>query len=73
MTLTNGHLSDVELSPRELEVLTSVAGFYTTTEIGELLHITPNTVKCHLKAINQKLAVNTRGQAVRRARALDLM
>ena len=69
----NGYLSDVELTPRELEVLATVADLYTAAETGEILCITLNTVKSHLKAINVKLAVSSRGQAVRRARSLGLM
>ena len=74
MTLTvNGHLEDVALSRRELDVLAVIADLYSTEEAALILHITPNTVKTHLKTIYQKLAVGSRGEAVRRARSLGLM
>ena len=73
MTLVNGHLGDVSLSPRELDVLALMGDLYTTAEAAKILHVTPNTVKCHLRAAYIKLAVNSRGQAVRRARSLGLM
>jgi len=73
VTLVNGHLGDVSLSPRELDVLALMGDLYTTAEAAKILHVTPNTVKCHLRATYIKLAVNSRGQAVRRARSLGLM
>jgi len=74
VTLTvNGHLEDVALSRRELDVLAVIADLYGTEEAALILHITPNTVKTHLKTIYQKLAVGSRGEAVRRARSLGLM
>ena len=74
MTLTvNGHLEDVALSRRELDVLAVIADLYSTEEAALILHITPNTVKTHLKTIYQKLTVGSRGEAVRRARSLGLM
>ena len=73
MTLVNGHLGDVSLSPRELDVLALMGDLYTIAETAKILSIMPNTVKCHLRATYIKLAVNSRGQAVRRARSLGLM
>ncbi|MFI0405560.1 LuxR C-terminal-related transcriptional regulator [Actinomadura sp. 3N508] len=61
------------LSPRELEVLRSVAQLMTTEEIAASLYVSVNTVKTHLKSINRKLAVSRRAEAVRRAHQLSLL
>ena len=58
------------LTDREREALDWLIQGLTNKEIAEKLVITPNTVKRHLKAIFEKLEVNTRSAAV--ARALEL-
>lgn len=52
------------LSERELEILYWVRVGKTNQEIGEILFISQNTVKSHLKRIFGKLNVTTRAQAV---------
>ena len=52
------------LTPRELEVLASLAQGMTNKELADELHISINTVKRHLKAIFGKLDVHTRAAAV---------
>ncbi len=49
------------------EVLAYVAEGKTDTEIGARLHISPRTVKKHLKNIFRKLGVKTRTAAALRA------
>jgi LuxR family maltose regulon positive regulatory protein len=61
------------LSEREREVLECAAELLSTEEIAADLFISVNTVKTHLKNINRKLAANHRGEAVRRARQLNLL
>ncbi len=61
------------LSEREREVLRHVSGMLTTTEIASEMYVSVNTVKAHLKSINRKLAATHRGEAVRRARQLELI
>lgn len=56
-----------ELTARELEVLALLATGLTNKEIAEMLVISDNTVKRHLKAIFSKLDVNTRSAAVAKA------
>lgn len=55
------------LTAREREVLALLARGATNSEIAELLFITNNTVKRHLKAIFEKLDVHTRSAAVAKA------
>lgn len=71
--LVNGYLEDVQLTPREQEILLVLSDLYTNAEVAQQLCITSNTVKSHLRTVYQKLGVNTRGQAIRRARELDLL
>lgn len=62
-----------QLSEREREVLRHVAAMLSTAEIAAEMYISVNTVKTHLKSIYRKLAAAHRGEAVRRARQLDLL
>jgi LuxR family transcriptional regulator, maltose regulon positive regulatory protein len=61
------------LTEREREVLRHVSGMLTTAEIASELYISTNTVKTHIKNICHKLAATHRGEAVRRARQLQLI
>ena len=45
----------------------------TSVEIGEALFVSFNTVKTHVKSIFRKLDVDTRPDAVLRARELNLL
>jgi len=61
------------LTERETEVLRHISGMLTTAEVASELYISTNTVKSHIKNICHKLAVAHRGEAVRRARQLELI
>jgi LuxR family transcriptional regulator, maltose regulon positive regulatory protein len=61
------------LTERELQVLRHVSSMLTTAEIASELYISTNTVKSHIKHICHKLAASHRGEAVRRARRLQLI
>lgn len=61
------------LSARELDVLQLVADGSSYAEIGAQLFISINTVGTHIKHIYDKLAVNSRGKAVREAEQLGLL
>jgi LuxR family transcriptional regulator, maltose regulon positive regulatory protein len=61
------------LSDREREVLERLSGMLSTAEIASEMYISVNTVKTHLKSIYRKLSANHRGEAVRRARKLNLI
>jgi LuxR family transcriptional regulator, maltose regulon positive regulatory protein len=61
------------LTEREQEVLRHVAHMLSTAEVAGAMYISTNTVKTHLKSIFRKLAADHRGEAVRRARELELI
>ncbi len=52
------------LTGREVEVLAHVAEGRTSREIGDVLFISENTVKNHVRNILDKLGVHSRGEAV---------
>ncbi len=58
------HLSDEDLTAREIEVLNQIAGGNRNRDIAEKLSITEETVKVHIKHIMDKLGANDRTQAV---------
>ncbi len=61
------------LSQRELEVLHLVAAGLSNAALAQQLVVSVGTIKTHLKHIYGKLAVQSRTQAVARARTLDLL
>ena len=63
----------VPLSEREMEVLRHVSKLLSTDEVASEMYISVNTVKTHLRSIYRKLAATHRGEAVRRARQLELI
>jgi DNA-binding NarL/FixJ family response regulator len=52
-----------QLTGREMDVLKLVVEGKSNTEIGEVLYLSPNTVKTHVRGIMNKLAVDDRVQA----------
>ena len=61
------------LSEREIEVLRLMAGGYKYQEIADRLVVSINTVRHHNRNIFGKLNVNSRIQAIDRARELHLL
>jgi DNA-binding NarL/FixJ family response regulator len=57
-----------ELTGRELEVLGCLVEGMSRTEIGDLLHVSPNTVRTHVQSILHKLQVHSALAAVAIAR-----
>ena len=55
------------LSPREHEVLVLIAEGLSAPAVGERLHVSPATVKSHLKTLYEKLGVSDRAAAVAEA------
>jgi LuxR family transcriptional regulator, maltose regulon positive regulatory protein len=62
-----------QLSEREREVLMLLSGMLSTAEIAAEMYLSVNTVKTHLRSIYRKLSAAHRGEAVRRARQLELI
>jgi DNA-binding NarL/FixJ family response regulator len=58
------------LSERESEIVILIAEGHTNAEIASALHLSPNSVKTHIRSAYRKLRVERRAQAVRSA--LDL-
>jgi len=58
------HMSDDKLTAREVEVLQQVAGGNRNRDIAELLRISEETVKVHIKHIMDKLGAKDRTQAI---------
>ena len=58
---------DIGLSSREMEVLECLAEGRTTSQVADLLHISENTVKTHVRHILEKLEASNRAEAVSKA------
>jgi DNA-binding NarL/FixJ family response regulator len=58
----NRLLSEVELSPRERDVLALVAEGRSNKAIAEQLFVSPNTIKTHVASLLHKLHADTRVQ-----------
>ena len=61
-------ISGEQLTAREIEVLKYLITENTVSEIGQILHISKNTMKTHLRNIYRKLGVDGRGSAATKAK-----
>jgi LuxR family maltose regulon positive regulatory protein len=61
------------LTEQERTVLGFLPTLMSNREIAAALHLSVNTVKTHVKALYRKLAVDSRRNAVVRARQLELL
>ncbi|NND32785.1 MAG: helix-turn-helix transcriptional regulator [Saprospiraceae bacterium] len=57
----------IKLSTREMEVLQLIVMEKTTIEMGNILFISPDTIKTHRKSIMMKLGANNMAGMVRKA------
>lgn len=62
--------TDLDLTPREREILAWVARGNTNPEIARILWVSPSTVRKHLENVYSKLGVRTRTAAVTRSLGL---
>jgi LuxR family maltose regulon positive regulatory protein len=69
----NSSMESVQLTARENEVLQLIAAGLPNKQIEETLLISKNTVRTHIKNLYNKLDVNSRTQAVQKARQLALL
>lgn len=58
------HMGEPELTSRELEVLRHLAGGNRNRDIGDLLFVSEETVKAHVKNIMEKLGASDRTEAI---------
>jgi LuxR family maltose regulon positive regulatory protein len=61
------------LTAAELRLLPLLSTHYSFREIGERLHVSPNTVKSQAMSVYRKFGVSSRSQAIHRARTLGLL
>lgn len=66
-------IRELGISPRELEVLASLAEGAPNKVIARRLAISPNTVKTHVARLLDKLGAANRTEAIARARDLRLV
>ncbi|MEM7329299.1 MAG: response regulator transcription factor [Pseudomonadota bacterium] len=59
VTLLETETTGADLTPREREVLASIAAGLTTTQIGERLFISPKTVEKHRASLFEKFRVSS--------------
>ena len=70
---TPGSPSGTVLSPREVEVLSCVAGGLTDVQVAERLYLSRHTVGHHLSSVYRKLGVRGRTAAVHKAGEMGLI
>jgi DNA-binding NarL/FixJ family response regulator len=58
------HMGEPELTVRELEVLRHLAGGNRNRDIGDLLFVSEETIKAHVKNIMEKLGASDRTEAI---------
>ena len=61
------------LSEREIEIVRLVAKGFSNDELAERLHLSPDTVKVHLRHVYEKLGVESRVEAVTEAMRTGLV
>ena len=61
------------LTERETSVLCHLPTLMSNHEIADVMHVSVNTVKTHLKSLYRKLGVTSRREAVLRGRSLELL
>lgn len=61
-----------DLTPREREVLSSIARGFRNAEVGDQLGIAEGTVAQHIKAIYRKLGISSRAEAATHAARMGL-
>ena len=69
-TMPLSHPDLRELSSRESEILSLLASGDRSAAIAKQLHISPHTVRNHLKSIFKKLGVKNQGELIARVRSL---
>ena len=71
--LNEAKLAELEITPRELEILGLIASGLSNREIAEKLFVSENTVKTHSGRLFDKLGAKRRTQAVQIGKAAGLL
>jgi len=71
--LDERRVSQLSITPRELEILGLIAGGLSNREIAEQLFVSENTVKTHTSRLLDKLGAKRRTQAVQIAKTSRLI
>lgn len=66
-------LARFQLTERQLQVLELMQEGYSNREIAQVLHVSENTVKTHLKVLFQAIGVGSRLECVREAQRQGLL
>ena len=66
-------LEELEITPRELEILEQIAAGLSNREIAEKLFVSENTVKTHSSRVFDKLGAKRRTQAVQLGKEFGLL
>lgn len=66
-------IKQLDLRPREMEILEQMSAGLSNQEIADNLHLSLNTIKTHNQNLFVKLDVKRRTQAVNKARELGLI
>lgn len=72
-TVDQHKLEELQITPRELEVLQLIAAGLSNREIAEKLFVSENTVKTHSSRVFDKLGAQRRTQAVQLGKDLRLI
>ncbi|HKS07215.1 MAG TPA: response regulator transcription factor [Gemmatimonadaceae bacterium] len=71
--LNEAKLTELGLTPRELEMLTHMAAGLSNKEIADKVFVSENTVKTHLSRVFDKLGARRRTQAVQLGKEFGLI
>jgi LuxR family maltose regulon positive regulatory protein len=66
-------LETTQLTPKETQILNFLAEGLSNQALSVELNVSESTIRTHLRNINAKLEVNSRMQAVAKARQLGLL
>ncbi|MGC4961091.1 LuxR C-terminal-related transcriptional regulator [Gordonia sp. DT101] len=73
LATTSDRVDHARLTPSEMRVLSMLPSAKTAGEIAELLSVSVNTVKTHMRGVYRKLGVGSRRDAVSVARSTGLI
>jgi two-component system, NarL family, response regulator LiaR len=72
-TINEAALTQLGITPREIEVLRHMAAGLSNQEIADKMFVSLNTIKTHGSNVFSKLAVQRRTQAIQKAKDLGIL